>query len=202
MVEAGYTLICDRGYPATTVADVADRAGVAVQTVYFTFGSKPGLLREVFQFAVLGDHRLVGPGEREWFQTMTEATDLRSAVRIAVDAMATIITRVAPLTPAVQMLADDPDVAAWSMHSEDLRRDGYRRVVQVLADKAPLREGLTTEDATTVLLTWLGPDDYRTMVLIHGWSDEKWKTWLVPTIATGLFHVEPPRRRSPRQSTL
>jgi AcrR family transcriptional regulator len=196
MVEAGYALIRDQGYPATTVAEVADRAGVAVQTVYFTFGSKPGLLREVFQFAVLGDHRPAGPGEREWFHAMTQADDLDSALAIAVEAMATIIKRVAPLTPAVQMLADDPDVASWSAHSEELRREGYRRVIEALTEKAPLREGLTTEDATTILLTWLGPDDYRSMVLTHGWTDEKWQTWLVPTIAAGLFRVEAIRKRS------
>jgi AcrR family transcriptional regulator len=199
MVEAGYELFCEQGYPATTVAEIAARAGVAVQTVYFTFGSKPGVLREAFKYAVLGDHSPNGPGEREWLGQLNQATDLGQALGVAIGAMATIIRRVAPLTPAVSMLADDPDVAAWSTHNEELRRAGYRSVVDALTRLHPLRHGLTADDATTILLTWLGPGDYRSMVLTHGWTDEKWRNWLVPAIATELFGVDVPQPRSRRR---
>ena len=37
ITKAAYTLFCERGYSGTTMADVADAAGVAVQTVYSFF---------------------------------------------------------------------------------------------------------------------------------------------------------------------
>src|SRR5207249_810687 len=44
------------GYAATTMASIADQAGVSVETVYKAFGNKPGLLRAI------AEHALAGPG--------------------------------------------------------------------------------------------------------------------------------------------
>src|ERR1700758_4924434 len=54
-IEAAHRLFLERGYEATTMHDVADTAGVAVQTVYYTFKTKAQLLAEAESFAVLGD---------------------------------------------------------------------------------------------------------------------------------------------------
>ena len=35
IVKAAYTLFCEQGYAGTTMAQIAQAAGVAVQTVYF-----------------------------------------------------------------------------------------------------------------------------------------------------------------------
>ena len=40
-VEAAHRLFSTQGYAATTIAQVAEAAGVAVQTVYFVFHTKP-----------------------------------------------------------------------------------------------------------------------------------------------------------------
>ena len=46
MVKAAYKLFCENGYLGTTIRAVADDAGVAVPTVYYTFGTKAALLGE------------------------------------------------------------------------------------------------------------------------------------------------------------
>ena len=43
MVRAAHELFVERGYTGTRMVDVAERAGVAVQTVYFRFHTKPDL---------------------------------------------------------------------------------------------------------------------------------------------------------------
>lgn len=43
------------GYHGTTMAAIARRAGVAVQTVYFVFHTKPLLLTATIDQAVMGD---------------------------------------------------------------------------------------------------------------------------------------------------
>src|SRR2546423_3542171 len=52
LYEAAVDLIAERGYSATTVDDIAERAGVAKGTVYFNFPSKPALFEELLRHGV------------------------------------------------------------------------------------------------------------------------------------------------------
>ena len=55
MLAAAKELFLERGYAATTMADVAAEAGVAVQTVYSAVGGKAALLKAVFDTTIVGD---------------------------------------------------------------------------------------------------------------------------------------------------
>ena len=57
MVRAAYDLFCERGYLGTTISEVARLAGVAVPTIYYTFGTKAVLLEESLGAAILGFDR-------------------------------------------------------------------------------------------------------------------------------------------------
>ena len=46
MVKAAHDLFCTNGYSGTTINAVAKEAGVAVPTLYYTFGTKAALLSE------------------------------------------------------------------------------------------------------------------------------------------------------------
>jgi AcrR family transcriptional regulator len=52
LYEAAVDLIAERGYSATTVDDIALRAGVAKGTVYYNFPSKPALFEELLRHGV------------------------------------------------------------------------------------------------------------------------------------------------------
>jgi AcrR family transcriptional regulator len=161
MVEAGYRLMSTRGYTATTMADIAAEAGVAVQTVYFTFHTKPAVLRAAFEFAVKGDHLPNSPVQRPWFAAMQQAPDHERALAIFVDATIPILQRVLPLAAVFSALVDDPEIATFYELTVRLQRDGYRFVVDTLARKQPLRPDLSPEDATTILLVLVGTGVYR-----------------------------------------
>ena len=47
MRAAALALFTDRGYASTSIQAIADEAGMAVQTLYFTFGTKSALLKEI-----------------------------------------------------------------------------------------------------------------------------------------------------------
>ena len=68
MVKAAYDQFCAQGYAGATVASIAQAAGVAVPTIYYTFGTKAALLAEALGAAVLGFDRLARaaarPGDR------------------------------------------------------------------------------------------------------------------------------------------
>ena len=55
IIEAAYRAFCAVGYAGTTMHSVADEAGVAKQTVYFIFHSKPELLSAVTEDYAAGE---------------------------------------------------------------------------------------------------------------------------------------------------
>jgi AcrR family transcriptional regulator len=187
MVEVAYRMMSTRGYTQTTMADIAAEAGVAVQTVYFSFHSKPALMRAAFEFAVHGDHLPMSPGQRPWFEAMRTEPNSETALGMFVDASVEILHRVLPLASIFTALGDDPEIATFYALSERLRREGFRSVIDVLTQKKALRPGLGSDDATTVLLVLLGSEVYRSMVSDSGWPEAKWRSWVIQTLCEALF---------------
>jgi len=64
MRAAAQTLFTSRGYSATSMQAIADEAGMAVQTLYFTFRTKRALLSELLDVAIAGDDEPVPTLER------------------------------------------------------------------------------------------------------------------------------------------
>ncbi|MGW0733343.1 TetR/AcrR family transcriptional regulator [Streptomyces sp. NPDC002851] len=52
LYEAAVTLIAEKGFSATTVDEIAERAGVAKGTVYYNFASKAELFEELLRYGV------------------------------------------------------------------------------------------------------------------------------------------------------
>jgi hypothetical protein len=170
-----------------------------VQTVYFTFHNKPAVMRSAFEFAVLGDHLAITPIKRPWFRALEEEPNYKRALAIFVDANIEILRRVVPLATVFDALGDDPEIASFHVLSERLRRDGFRVVVDTLKRKHPLRLGLSPEDATTILLVLVGTGLYRSMLAEHGWTEQKWRAWVIETLSESLFGPNPkssPTRRA------
>ena len=66
-------LFVTKGYAATTIADIARHARVAVDTVYASVGRKPALLREVLETALSGTDVAVPAAQRDYVQRVREA---------------------------------------------------------------------------------------------------------------------------------
>jgi len=188
ITKAAYTLFCERGYVGTTMADIAEAAGVAVQTVYFTFHTKSELLSKAYDFAVLGEGDPLPPEQQPWYAAMTAESRIVPALRHAVEGVGTILTRATPLDTVVRASAgSDPETAAVRAFHERWRAQGYRAMLDILTSKADLREGLSPERATQLLLLYVGMDVYRVLVIDFGWEHEAWVDWTVATVAEQVF---------------
>src|ERR1044072_8419766 len=66
ITKAASSLFRDRGYTRTTMADIAEAAGVAVQTVYFVFHTKTEVLNSAYGSAVMGEEGPAVPQEQAW----------------------------------------------------------------------------------------------------------------------------------------
>jgi AcrR family transcriptional regulator len=193
IVKAAYESFCERGYAGTTMAHVAERADVAVQTVYFVFHTKAELLSRSYDFAVMGEGEPRIPQKQPWYEQMTAEPDLTAALRLLMTGTSEIVKRVTPLYVVARASTDaDPEIARVQAFHERWRADGYREMLELLVRKTPIRMGLSSERANHLLLFYAGPDAYHVFVDVYGWTHAEWIDWAVATIAEQVFGLRQP----------
>jgi AcrR family transcriptional regulator len=185
MIRAAYDLFCERGYRATTMEAIAQRAGVAVQTLYFTFHTKDELLQAVHEWTVLTDDP-TPPPLQEWYLAAMAESDARRALAMLIEGLATIESRVAPMIPVFHAVSADPAGEIYR-RAQVLRRQGMEDCIDALSKKARLRPGLTRRRAADLLYILAGPEAYRSFVLEAGWTERQWVTWTTQTLTGDLF---------------
>ena len=185
MLDAAYELFCELGYRATTMAAIADRAQVAVQTVYFTFHTKDALLQEVHNQTVLGRDATL-PVQQPWYLSARAQTDPRRAVELIVTGVATILSRVAPMLPVFHAVAAD-EAGAVYRHGEQLRRIGMSDLAAFFADQGWLRTEVDRARASDLFYVLLGAETYRTFVLELEWSEQAWAAWTIEALTRDLI---------------
>ncbi len=187
ILDTAYDLFCELGYRGTTMTLIAERAGVAVQTVYFTFRTKDALLQEVHDQTVLGRDAPAVPMRQRWYVAARAEPDPVRATRLLVEGTATILARVAPMLPVFQAVVADPAGAVYR-NAEALRRPAMYDVArEILLTKAPARPGVDARHAGDLLVVLLGPEIYRMYVLELDWSQERWVDWTLRSSCSELF---------------
>lgn len=181
MLDAAHELFTASGYPGTTMAAIADVAGVAVQTVYFTFHTKAELLGEVFERKVTGAEG-VPPPLQEWHRAAEATEDLGEALRTWAVGVAAIVARVAPLRPVFDGVGPDEDVADLWSRGEQLREEGYAAFLGHLVDRHGLTPGTDLGELIDIALVLLGPVGHRGFVEDRGWSIGAWVDLVVATL--------------------
>ena len=114
--------------------------------------------------------------------------DVARAVTHIVDGTVEVFQRAAPLVWAVH---GDEDARTTYEFNEQLRTEGYGRIVASLSRKHPLRPGLTQPKARDLMLTLLGPHVFVLLTRELGWSVREFATWVRATLLRELFGLEP-----------
>lgn len=190
IVEAAASRFAEQGYAGTTMEAVARTAGVAVQTVYFVFHTKPELLVETMTVLAWGpDPR--SDVSRQWVRDAYAALDAGRRLAIAVDAGAEIYRRVAPMFAAfIAAASADPDVrTAWERITAE-RRAGLARLVTVMAERGELAARVSPSDATDILIALHRQELFLAFTKDCGWTVERYKAWLFATLCRQLLAAE------------
>ena len=162
VVAAATGLFVERGYAATSLADIAAAADVARPTAFAAFGSKPALLREALDQALAGDDEPVPVAQRPWFQPVWEAATPGAALDAYAQACRLINGRAAPLFEVVRRAADEgPDVRELWETLQRNRRAGAAMVVTHLAALAAPPPGWDQERAADAVLDLQRPRPFR-----------------------------------------
>ena len=188
MRAAALGLFTERGYAATSMQAVAAAAGMAVQTLYFTFGTKRALLSEILDIAVAGDEEPVPTLERPGVLAAIDDPDPEHQLRAQARLAREIYERVAPVLQVVSSAASaDPEIAELWETNNAQRAAVMERLITALAAKGPLREGVDPAMAIDIALALQSPEMYQYLTKRRGWSPSRWEHWTADALITQLL---------------
>lgn len=189
IADAARNLLLERGYAATTMAQIANAAGVAVQTLYATCpGGKPALARLVHDVSLAGDARSVPLADRpEVARIIAEPDPARKVALYA--AMATAMFQRAD--PFQRILRDaavsDSEMRDLLETAERQRLTGSQGPAQHLADVGALREGLSVESARDQIYVLTSFELFDRLTDTCGWTVGEFEDWLADTLRAILL---------------
>lgn len=179
---AAKDLFLDRGYVETPLTLVAERAGVSVALVYAAFGTKAGLLKEVYDTTLAGDDAPVPVLERPPAVRMREADDPAEVLRIYADSLRQRQERLAPLRRVLEgAAAVDASVRELVEDNDAQRLRGMSAVAAMLAEKGGLAPGVDEAMARDVLWTLTSAGVYDLLVRQRGWTLDGYQELLAVT---------------------
>ncbi len=188
MLDAAIELLVGRGYGETTLALVAERAGVAVPTAYKAFGNKPGMVKAALDYAAAGDDDPTPIHQRERAMRILSEPDPVRKLKIYTDGLIGTLTRSARLQLVARAAAEvDPEIAAIWEHITSRRLFGMGVIATNLAEGGHLRRGLSKREARDVLWAYTSPELYQLMVLTRGWSRSRYRDWIFRSLVDALL---------------
>ena len=174
------------GYGPTTIAAIADDAAVSADTVYKSFGGKPGLVRAIRARALEGEGPV--PAEQRSDELQARELDGRSDHRgVGCPDPGGRPPRRSDPPAHPSRCSERPEVAALleEMDEDRLRRmtDNARR----LGRAGHLRAGITVARAADVLWTYSAPELYELLVLRRGWTPARFSRFIVDAMIDALL---------------
>jgi AcrR family transcriptional regulator len=177
IIAAARQLFAADGYQATTMKAIGEAAGVSVQTVYDSVGSKASLL------LALND-------ELDSVARVRDLADALVAAESSVDVVAlpARITR-AILDNAIDIVRVVTIAAASEPELREALGDGHKRhlagtaaVVRRLERLGGLRDGVTAAEATATLSTLTDPAFGLLLHDTYGWSTQRIERWTIASV--------------------
>ena len=188
ILDAARRLFLERGYVATTIEAIAQEAGVAAQTIYVAFGNKRTILARLMDVSIGGDDQPIAVLERPEPQRMRHEPDQRRQVRMLAHGIRGILERAGPIFDVMRSAAAaDPQIAELYRRLQEERLRNMMRVAGWVAEKGPLRTGLTVADAADIVWTLTSADVHRLVTVDRGWPGEQYERWLGDTLIALLL---------------
>ena len=186
---AATALFVERGYQATTVAAIAERADVAPQTFYATFRTKHAVLATAIDVAIAGDDDPVPVNDRPWMRPVWDATDAPATLRAYAAAVRLILARVGALFQVLDVAAgSEPELHELHRESGRRRRLGAAGIMEVVAQRGRLADGLDLERAVDGMWTLNGHDVFLHLTRECGWTPDQYEHWLADALIALLLH--------------
>lgn len=205
VITAAQGLLLERGYAATTMADIAAAAGVAVQTVYSaTGGGKAALAKRVWDVTITGDLDPVPLSGRPQLQALLAEPDPARKLAMYAEISRRVYHRLGTLARVLRAgaAAGDAELQRLIDATDRERLAGTANLATHLDLSGALRPGLTAERAGHRLWALNALEVADGLTLRCGWTLEEYQAWLTESMTCALLRRPPDEtstaRRPPR----
>ena len=191
IVRAARDLFIGRGYGNTTLADIAGVAGVSVETIHKSVGTKAALLHKAWDITVGGDEQDVVFHERPEVRAIRSEPELARRLRLHAAFSTQTAQRIAPFQLMVQSAAGTDPVAAAML--EEMGRQRLAGMTVMAAEAAKTGQLAVPEDECRDVI-WSMTDGmlWHRLVNERGWTNDRFSEWLGRVWVDSL--VKKPRR--------
>ena len=186
ILDAARRAFLEAGYAATTMATIAGHAGVSTETLYKTFGGKPGLVRAIYERGLAGSGPSPAPERSD--ATSAHEADPRAIIR----KWGALTAEVSPLASPILLLARsaaaaDADLATLLEESSESRLTRMRHNAGVLAKRGFLRKDMTVERAGEIMWLYTAPELYELLIICRGWTPAQLGDFVADALIAALL---------------
>jgi AcrR family transcriptional regulator len=177
IVVAARDLFIEQGYGRTTMADIAEAAGVSVETIYAAFRNKATLLHKAWDITVGGDDQDIVFHERPEALAIRNEPDLAKRLMLHAAFSTRTAQRIAPFQLMVQSAAGaDPAAAAMLQEIGRQRLAGMTVMAAEIAKTGQL--AVSEEECRDVMWSMTDGMLWQRLVNERGWTNERFADWL------------------------
>lgn len=183
-------LFIERGFAATSIADVATAARVSTPTVFSAFGTKVNLLKEAAESTIVGDARPVPMAEREAMRHVHAAPTAQEVLDRFAALVAEKAAEIHPIYAVIYSSRDgNPEIAAMADLLDDQRLTGATALARTLLNRLGRDDPELLDEVRDALWVLMSLDWYEAFVIDRGWSPERYRDWLRAAMAIPLASV-------------
>jgi AcrR family transcriptional regulator len=173
IIRAARDLFVSEGYGRTTIAEVAQAAGVAAETVYAAYRNKPTLLRQVWYATFRGDEDDIRLLDRPEIRAVLAEPDLATRLRAHAVALTPVLRRITPLLRALQGAAtSEPAATAMLTEFDERRLDAAKHYARAAAATGQLT--VSEDECRDLLAATMDGALWHRLVDERGWSDDRY----------------------------
>jgi AcrR family transcriptional regulator len=185
VLDAAKALFARQGIDGVTIAQIAERAGVAGSTIYALYKSKEGILRALMKAALFGppfdEARAKLEGVTDPVKLLTLSADVARAIYEGESSELGIIRGASAFSPALRKLEHEFEKIRFEMQEDRLR---------LLFKNGKQKKGLTLDDARRILWMYTSRDIYRMLVHDGDWTSDRYQQWLSDTLVHALANTD------------
>lgn len=178
---AAKRLFAEHGFAGTTVVNIAAHAGVAVPTVYATFGSKGAIVQALLAQM---EH---DAGSASWAHRIGQETNPHRKLAAFAQWTTALFSSSKAIIRAARGAAEDPALTELREQGDRNRREGLRAVIGSLSQANILPAGLSEERALDRAWMLTGVELYLSATEGCSWTDAEYQQWLAATLQQQLL---------------
>jgi AcrR family transcriptional regulator len=176
-------LFVEKGYATTSMREIAEEAKVSERTVYAVFPTKVALLNEAIGVAIVGDDRPVPVAERDDFRAAVNERDGRKALELFVNGASEVFERAGALMIAgYEAAGADGELREAAKVGEQARAVDFVVIVTALAEHGALRDHVSLEHATDILLALVSPQVHHMLRHHRGRSPDEYRNLILDAL--------------------